>query len=233
MCVNEIINEIKRYSDEEFAKWTSPILQVTEGGYGSDDKLLGVRVPLLRKVAKSYADVSYDVVQQLLNSEYHEVRMTALLILILKYKKDKHDRASIIEMYISNADYINNWDLVDVSAPAIVGNYVYENREKLPLLYSLSDENHLWKQRIAIVATQYLIKNGFFEPTICLSEKYLTHPHHLIHKAVGWMLRELGKKDLVELFSFLDKYAHKMPRVMLRYSLERVPEEDRKHYMSL
>lgn len=231
MITEKIIDEIKSNADNNFAKWVSPILQISEDGYGKEDKLYGVRIPALRKIAKTYKNIELEDVEQLLHDEYHETRMTAILILINKYKEDKHIRKHILDLYLDNADHINNWDLVDVSAPNIVGNFVYENNDYLQLLYNLSETDHLWKQRIAIVSTQYLIKQQFYEPTIKLAEKYLTHPHHLIHKATGWMLRELGKKDIEELYSFLDKYAEKMPRVMLRYSLERLPDDKRKYYM--
>ncbi len=233
MNTQEIIKKIKSNADEKFAQWVSPILQVSEGGYGESDKLYGVRTPVLRKIAKEYKDITIDEAEELLHNEYHEIRMTALFILIHKYKENKQERELIVKTYINNADYINNWDLVDISAPNITGNYVYENKDELHLLYDLSELNHLWKQRIAVVSTQYLIKQGFYEPTIKLAEKYINHPHHLIHKATGWMLRELGKKDIEELYSFLDKYAEKMPRVMLRYSIERLTDTKRKYYMTL
>ena len=233
MITKEIITKIKSNADDNFAKWVSPILQVSEGGYGESDKLYGVRTPILRKIAKEYKNITLSEAEKLLHNEYHEARMTALFILIHKYRENKQERELIVKTYVANADYINNWDLVDISAPNIIGNYVYDNKDELHLLYDLSELNHLWKQRIAIVSTQYLIKQGFYEPTIKLAEKYINHPHHLIHKATGWMLRELGKKDIEELYSFLDKYADKMPRVMLRYSIERLTDTKRKYYMSL
>ena len=233
MSADKIINEVKSHRDSDFAEWVSPILQVAKGGYGESDKLYGVRTPVLRRIAKDNQDTDIAVVEELLHNDYHEIRMTALLILILKYRNNKYDRDYIVDLYLKNADYINNWDLVDVSAPNIVGQYVYENRDKVDMLYELSETDHLWKQRIAVVSTQYLIKQGFYEPTIKLAEKYFYHPHHLIHKATGWMLRELGKKDIDELYSFLDKFAPNMPRVMLRYALERLPENKRKYYMML
>lgn len=233
MITQEIITKIKSNADVKFAKWVSPILQVSEGGYGESDKLYGVRTPILRKIAKEYKNITLSEAEKLLHNEYHEARMTALFILIHKYRENKQGRELIVKTYVTNADYINNWDLVDISAPNIIGNYVYDNKDELHLLYDLSELNHLWKQRIAIVSTQYLIKQGFYEPTIKLAEKYINHPHHLIHKATGWMLRELGKKDIEELYSFLDKYANKMPRVMLRYSIERLTDTKRKYYMSL
>lgn len=233
MITEEIIKEIISNSEKDYAKWVAPILQVTEGGYGENDKLYGVRTPILRKIAKKYYNISTNDLEVLLHDDYHEIRMLALMILIHKYKTEKYKKENYVKIYLNNADYINNWDLVDVSAPNIVGDYVYTNRDKLDILYDLSNKNHIWKQRIAIVSTQYLIKKRFYEPTIKLSEKYLNHPHHLIHKAVGWMLRELGKQDIKELYSFLDKYANKMPRVMLRYAIERLPEVERKFYLGV
>ncbi len=230
---DEIIEEIQFYAEDEYAQWTAPILQITKGGYGESDKLYGVRVPNLRKISKKYFDINIDTIEQLLHNEYHEVRLLALFILNHKFKKYKQERSNIVKFYLNNADYINNWDLVDMSAPYILGEYLYENQDKLDILDKLSNSNHLWKERIAIVSTQYLIKQGFYEPTIKLSEKYISHPHHLIHKATGWMLRELGKKDINELYSFLDKYANIMPRVMLRYSIERLNQDKRKYYMDL
>lgn len=233
MSYEQIITEIKKNSNAEYIKWVSAILQIVEGGYGENDKLYGVKTPILRKIAKENSDISLNTIETLLQDKYHEVRLTGLFILIFHYRHNKSLKREIIDLYLRNADNINNWDLVDLSAPYLLGNYIYNNKRNLNILYKLSQENHLWKQRIAIVATQYFIKHGFYEPTIKLAEQYLTHPHHLIHKAVGWMLRELGKKDILELYSFLDKYAPKMPRVMLRYSIERLSIEERKHYMKL
>ena len=231
MTTDKIIKTVKSHSDKNFVKWVSPILQVTEGGYGENDKLLGVRTPILRKLAKEFSDISSDDIVTLLHNDYHEIRALALMIMIHRFRHNKSEQESIVNDYIENADYINNWDLVDISASNIIGNFVFDNKDKLNILYDLSKTEHLWKQRIAIVSTQYLIKKGFYEPTIKLSEKYLEHPHHLIHKAVGWMLRELGKKDINELYSFLDKYADIMPRVMLRYAIERFDKPTKDLYL--
>lgn len=230
--IDVIIEEIKSYSSPEYVQWVSHILQVVEGGYGENDKLYGVKTPVLRRIAKKYSDISIDDAEQLIRNDYHEVRLVGVFILINYYKTNKYHNKMIIEKYLDNADYINNWDLVDLSAPYLLGDYVYNNKRHLNIIYKLSKEPHLWKQRIAIVATQYMIKKGFYEPTIKLAEQYLTHPHHLIHKATGWMLRELGKKDVFELYSFLDKYASQMPRTMLRYSIERLSKEDRNFYIN-
>jgi len=232
MMIEKIINETKKYSEEDYASWVATLLQVIDGGYGEHDKLLGVRVPNIRKLSKEYANISLQEVEELLQNEYHEIRLLALFIMIIKYKKYKKERETIIGLYLSNADYINNWDLVDMSAPYILGNYLFDNKDKIGLLEELANSKHLWKQRIAIVSTQYFIKHGFYEPTIKLAEKYITHNHHLIHKAAGWMLRELGKKEPDELYAFLDKHHRLMPRVMLRYAIERLDKEERKHYLS-
>lgn len=231
MNLEKIISEIKTYKDEKYAQWSSPLLQINKGGYGENDKILGVRTPILRKLAKKHLNLNLDEIKTLLQNEYHEIRAFALMVMIIKYKTKTENRDNIIDLYIENADFINNWDLVDISAPNILGNYVYENKDKLNILYKLSKTNHLWKQRIAIVATQHLIKQGFYEPTVKLAEAYLTHRHHLIHKATGWMLRELGKSDIKELYAFLDKYANKMPRVTLRYAIERLDETTKNYYM--
>lgn len=231
--INEIIKEVKTYADKDHAQWVAPILQVVDGGYGETDKLLGVKTPVLRKLAKKYLDVNIKDIETLLHSEYHEIRLIALIMLINLYKKEKQNKQALVNLYIDNADYINNWDLVDISAPNIVGDYVYNNQTYLSIIYDLTKSKHLWKERIAIVSTQYLIKHGLYDPTIEISEKYLTHPHHLIHKAVGWMLRELGKKNIHELYRFLDKFASQMPRVMLRYAIERMDETQRKYYMNM
>jgi 3-methyladenine DNA glycosylase AlkD len=232
MTVENIIKEVRQYSEKDYAKWVTPILQIKDGGYGENDKLYGVRVPTLRKIGKEYAQIPLNDVEKLLHNEYHEIRLVGIFILLNKYKKNKSEKKLITELYLNNADYINNWDLVDLSAPHIVGDYVYNNKNELDILYNLSNSNHLWKERISIVSTQFLIKKGLYEPTIKLSVKFLTHPHHLIHKAVGWTLRELGKQDRKELYSFLDKYAEKMPRTMLRYSIERLDDKTRKMYLN-
>ena len=233
MNTDKIITEIISNGDPDFAQWSSPILQIKKSGYGEDDKLLGVRTPFLRQLAKKNNNLTINEIVELLHNEYHEIRSFALMVMINQFKNNITPKSKLVDIYIENADYINNWDLVDISAPNIIGAYVYENRDKISILYDLSETSHLWKQRIAIVSTQYLIKHGFYEPTIKLAEKYLFHPHHLIHKATGWMLRELGKADIQELYSFLDKYASKMPRVELRYAIERLDETQRSYYMGI
>lgn len=231
MNYEQVIDEIILHKDDEYRKWVEPILQINDGGYGNGDKLYGVRVPYLRKIAKTYADLGIDDVVELLHNEYHEVRLTSLFILLNKYKRNPKIRDEIINIYLHNIKYINNWDLVDMTAPQLLGSYIYEYPEKVSILEALSNSKDLWKERIAIVATLYFIKNKSYIPTIKLAKKYLKHEHHLIHKATGWMLREIGKSDINELYSFLDRYFARMPRVMLRYAIERLDEQTRKKYM--
>lgn len=228
-----IINELKSMSDKEYAEWTAPILQIVEGGYGEGDKLYGVRVPYLRKLAKKYTNIDLHLIETLLHNNYHEVRMLALFILMNKTSGNIIIPKKHVELYLNNADFINNWDLVDTTAANILGKYLWNNKSEKTLLKDLSKSGHLWKERIAVVSTHYFIKQGVYIPTIELAEKYINHSHHLIHKATGWMLREVGKKDISTLYKFLDKYAKDMPRVMLRYSLEKMDKVKKNYYMHL
>ncbi|MCD8377784.1 MAG: DNA alkylation repair protein [Candidatus Gastranaerophilales bacterium] len=233
MITDKIIKTVKKYSEKDYAVWISTILQIQKGGYGANDKILGVRVPILRKIAREYSSISLEDVEILLKNEYHEIRLLALFILIIRFKNNKSERLYILELYLNSVEYINNWDLVDISAPNILGKYIYDNMDRLDLLDKLSCSSQLWEQRIAIVSTQYLIKNGMYKPTIKLAERFLTHSHHLIHKAAGWMLRELGKRDINELYGFLDRFAARMPGIMLRYAIERLAPEKRKYYLKI
>lgn len=230
--IKSITDEINSYADNDFAHWSSSLLQINDGGYGENDKLIGVRVPVLRKLAKKYSGLSFDELKQLIKNPIHEIRAFSLMVLVNIFKDNKSHRRTILKLYLDNADYINNWDLVDMSASYIVGRYVYENTNAYDILYKLAKSDNLWKQRISIVSTHYLIKHGLYEHTIKLSEMFLSHEHHLIHKAVGWMLRELGKVDINELYSFLDKYSDIMPRVTLRYAIERLDTIKRSYYMT-
>lgn len=187
-------------------------------------------VPNTRTVAKQYKDAPFDVMAELLQSQWHECRLCALLMLVERFRKgDDKDRKFIYDFYLSQTDRINNWDLVDLSAPGIVGEYLKDkSREDL---YRLADSGLLWEQRIAVVSTYTLIKNGDFADILALSERLLHHPHDLMRKAVGWMLREMGKRDKDLLVQFLEKHCKVMPRTMLRYAIEKFPEEERKEFM--
>ena len=197
------------------------------GEYAEGDQFLGVVVPDQRKIARKFKDLPLDDLQELLDRPFHECRLTAILILVLQFEKAKQDavRKSIYQFYLKNVDRINNWDLVDSSAHKIVGPYL-EHRDRKKL-YQLAKARHLWKNRIAIIATLHFIKKSDLEDTLQISEILLNHQHDLIHKAVGWMLREAGKQNKQVLLGFLDRHGKQMPRTMLRYAIEKLPADQR------
>jgi 3-methyladenine DNA glycosylase AlkD len=226
----EIQKELEKYVDEQKREFLPYFFKTGKGQYGEGDRFLGIVVPNIRLVAKKFKDVMFDEIALLLDSEYHECRMCALLILVERFKKgDDEERTRIYHFYLSKTTRINNWDLVDLSASYIVGEFLKErSREDL---YRLASSSILWEQRIAVVATATLIRNNDFIDIIKLSELLLHHPHDLMQKAIGWMLRELGKRDKDLLVQFLEKYCTEMPRTMLRYSIEKFTDEERKHFM--
>ena len=202
-----------------------------KGQYGEGDIFLGIIVPEQRKLTKKYPDLTLEEIQTLLQSNIHEYRLTALFILIQQYKQaDQPAKQLIFNFYLHNTKYINNWDLVDLSAPNIIGNYLLGKDHNL--LYTLANSSHLWKKRISIVATFTFIRNNQFEDTIKISKILLNDHHDLIHKAVGWMLREVGKRiSRGKEEEFLKKHYKTMPRTMLRYAIEKFPEDKRKAYL--
>lgn len=201
------------------------------GDYAEHDKFIGVTVPKIRKIAKTYQYLSLQDIQTLLESPYNEERLAALFILIHQYKKaGNHFKEEIYQFYISHIKHINNWNLVDASAHLIIGTHLFKgNRE---MLFTLAKSKILWERRIAIISTWYFIRNDELACTFELAKLLLSDPHDLMHKAVGWMLREAGKKDQNQLIAFLNQYASQMPRTMLRYSIEKFPEVQRKMYLS-
>jgi len=226
----EILKEIMSLANDEQALHLQRFFKTGKGEYGEGDLFLGLKVPVTRSIAKKYYEsVSLEDIQTLLKNEYHEVRLLAILLMILKYEKSTL-KEEIIQLYLDNVEYINNWDLVDLSAPKIIGNFVYEQKMS-DIINKLAAVDHLWSNRIAVVSTYYLIKRGDFSLLLELAEKFLTHKHDLMHKAVGWMLREMGKVDEKPLCKFLDEYHNVMPRTMLRYSLERLSEDKKMRYM--
>lgn len=221
-------------ANEEKAKILSRFFKTKEGEYGYGDLFLGVTVPQIRSVVKEYKNLPPCDIEQLLNNPYHEIRMLGTLILVEQFKKCPKE---VYEFYLSHTYAFNNWDLVDVSAPKIIGEYLWatslQEQEILPpTLLQLAESSSLWEQRIAIVSTLGFIRHGVLEPTFELAPKFLNHPHDLMHKATGWMLREAGKKDENRLKTFLNTYATRMPRTMLRYSIEKFSKEDYKYYIS-
>ncbi len=227
---SKIERELLELADKEIAAHSCRFFKTGPGQYGEGDKFLGIRVPVLRKIARSHRHLELSAAETLLHSPFHEIRLTALLILVERYKGgDAAVQQEIYELYLKSTEYINNWDLVDVSAPAIVGNYL-EHRDR-KVLYSLAVSDNIWERRIAILATFHFIRADSFIDTIRLAEILRDDEHDLLHKAVGWMLREVGKRDLELIIDFLDINYSKMPRTMLRYAIERFPEELRQAYL--
>ncbi len=203
------------------------------GQYAEGDRFLGVTVPEQRAIAKRFADASLTTIETMLADPVHEMRLTALLILDLQFAKaDADGKKSIVDFYLRHLDGVNNWDLVDGSAPYILGAYLVTKKDR-SVLYRLARSGKLWRERVAMVATYALIKAGDFEDAIRIAAILLMHKHDLIHKAVGWMLREIGKKDENELRNFLDQHAATMPRTALRYAIERMTPTERKRYMAM
>lgn len=215
---SKIFRALKEASDEEKKLVLPRFFKTGKGEYGEGDKFLGVIVPETRKVAKANKNASYELIEALLESEWHECRLCALLILIEKYKKTPEEA---VQFYLCHLKGINNWDLVDLSAPYILGDYLV-NRNDRQILYTLAQSPDMWSQRIAIVSTLMLIRNGQYTDTIALAEHFITTRHDLIQKATGWMLREVGKRDEPLLVSFLEANSTRMPRTMFRYAIEKL-----------
>ena len=213
MC-EEIIKRLKLLAEPDFAEWVKPFLSITEA---SEEVVLGVRVPKLRKLANEYKNISYETLIELLKSNIHESRALAVFIMLKKVKKEPQ---KVCEIYLDNLEYINNWDLVDYSAPHIVAPNVSEN-----VLQELSESDYLWANRVAMVSTIYFIKQKNFKLALEFAEKFISHSHHLMHKAAGWMLREIGKQDEKTLLKFLDKFSAQMPSVMRSYAREKLKKE--------
>ncbi len=200
--------------------------KTTAGSYGAGDKFLGITVPNLRKIVKLYKDIELQIIQELLQSKYNEERLLALLILVHQYQKGNSDRQEELYIfYLSNIDCVNNWNLVDSSAHHILGHYLWDKDRSM--LTKLAASDVLWERIIAIVSTWYFIRQSDLEWTFKIAKVLLNDSHDLIHKAVGWMLREAGKKDEARLLSFLCDYAHQMPKTMLRYAMERLSKEQK------
>jgi len=230
VVLKELQKELRKYSSKAQAEILQRFFKTGPGEYGEGDIFIGVKVPPIRATAKKYQDISFAETVQLLKSKIHEERLTALLILVFKYAKgDEFKRKKIYTTYLKNTKYINNWDLVDLTAERIVGAFLIDKDQDM--LYQLAESKSLWERRIAILSTFHYIKNGKFGDTLRISRLLINDPEDLIHKAVGWMLREVGKRDLDVEERFLKKYYKKMPRIMLRYAIERFPEPKRQAYL--
>ena len=228
--LNQIKEDLLKLKNPEKAEILSRFFKTGKGQYGEGDIFLGITVPEQRKVAKQYPELPLTDLKKLLSNKIHEYRLISLLILIIKYRKaDALGKREIFNFYLKNRKNINNWDLVDLSAAYIVGNYLLEKDKSI--LYKLARSNNVWERRIAIMSTFEFIKNGEFEDTLKISELLINDKHDLIHKAVGWMLRETGKRHMLTEEKFLKKHYKKMPRTMLRYAIERFPECKRQSYL--
>jgi 3-methyladenine DNA glycosylase AlkD len=231
--LNKLINELNSVKDEERAKNSQRYFKTGKGEYGEGDVFIGITMPLLRSITKKYTDLQFSDLQNLLNSKIHEHRMAAVIILVNKYKKAKKDKLKqrqIYEFYLKNTSKINNWDLIDLSAPNIIGDF--SSIEGTEILKFLAKSKNIWERRIAILSTFAFIKKRAFGETLSIADMLLKDEQDLIHKAVGWGLREVGKKNRDVLEIFLKERYKEMPRTMLRYAIEKFPEEKRKKYLS-
>lgn len=229
--LNTIRTHLHNLADPAIAKVQLGFFKTAPGQYGAGDKFLGIKVPTMRALLKTYRGTTPEVISALLQAEFHEERFFALLLLIDFYQRGSdEDKRQAYELYLANTARINNWDLVDVSAPYIVGHYLADKpRQKL---YELVQSDSLWERRIAIIATLHFIRNNDFDDTLKIAGHLLPDTHDLIHKAVGWMLREVGKRDLEAEEKFLQQHYRDMPRTMLRYAIERFPEALRLQYLN-
>jgi 3-methyladenine DNA glycosylase AlkD len=234
MSARVALEDLKSFSRPQRVSDLARFYKTAPGEYGEGDVFLGVSVPQTRSVAKRHQDITLREVEKLFNSQFHEARLCAAIILNLQFKaaKQKQERKKIFDFYLKQvrAERVNNWDIVDVSAPWM-GVYLTEVEDPMPLLIRLSKSKSLWQRRVSIILTFALIRDGYLEPTIIISKALLADDQDLIHKAVGWMLRELGKRDVMLLRRFLADHSHQMPRTMLRYSIEKLPERERKKWL--
>lgn len=229
--IAQLQQELKDLANPAQAKILQRFFKTGKGQYGEGDIFLGIKVPVQRKVAKKYTELKLAEVEKLLASKIHEHRLISLFILITKYKNGtEQEKQKIFNLYLKNTKNINNWDLVDLSAPNIVGAYLKDKERKI--LYKLAKSKNLWEKRIAILATLAFIRKNDFTDTLKISKILLQDNHDLIHKAVGWLLREVGKRSQPTEEKFLKKYYRKMPRTMLRYAIERFSEKKRKFYLA-
>lgn len=234
----KILSELKAAGTPERAAATRRFFKTGRGQYGEGDRFLGVSVPATRAVAHAHAGTSFAELRALLKNPLHEARLCALLILVRRFhlaKDDARERRKIFDFYLKNARRCDNWDLVDLSAPKIVGEFLAGTeagaRER-GVLFALAESGNLWEQRIAVVSTLALIRRGDFSATLALAEKFRAHPHDLMRKAVGWMLREIGKRDRATLTRFLDAHAGTLPRTTLCYAIEHYPPAARRAYLA-
>lgn len=234
-ALSDLEKELKKAADKRKAAILQRFFKTGPGDYGAGDVFLGITVPAQRLIVKKYAaKIGFPEIQKLLDSRFHESRLVALLILVDKYEKNKEfsSRKKIVDFYLKNTKRINNWDLVDLSAYKILGAWLLINSVEINILDKLAISKNLWERRLAIVSTYAFIREGKIKETLRVAEKLLSDPHDLIHKAVGWMLREIGKRaSEPALLKFLTVHKNKMPRTALRYAIERLHPEQREYYL--
>lgn len=216
--ISEILDRIWHYAEEERIPLLERVFQTQAGGYGYGDQIAGVRTPILRNIAKEYNNISLSDLHILIQDELHEARFVALIILIYQFKKHTND---VFDFYLNHTQFINNWDLVDVSAHHIIGNFCRKLSDVSPI-WDFARSNNLWENRMAVVSSWAFVKNGELELTLELSKYLANHKHHLIHKACGWMLREVGKKNEQCLIDFLQQYERYLPKITVSYAKERI-----------
>ncbi|MBI5870940.1 MAG: DNA alkylation repair protein [Actinobacteria bacterium] len=226
----EIIRELKVLGDPERAEHSRRYFKTGVGEYGEGDIFLGIRVPEVRKCARRFWDTGLEDALELLKSPYHEARLLSLFMLVARYSKaGDAEKEAIYQAYLDNTRYVNNWDLVDSSASYIVGDFLLKRDRKI--LYRLALSKSLWERRISIISTSCFIRDDDFSDTLAISELLLHDREDLIHKAAGWMLREVGNRDMAVEEAFLARHYREMPRTMLRYAIEKFPEEKRQAYL--
>ena len=228
--IQKVKAELKRRASPHRKKITEKFFRMGPGEYAEGDVFIGVSVPECRRIANQFSEMSFKDHRALLSSKIHEERLVSLLALVEQFKTAEPSRQTeIFDFYLKQAKRVNNWDLVDLSADKIVGRYLLKRGKKK--LYQLVQSKILWERRIAVVSTLYFIREGSFQVTLDLSQRLFKEPHDLMHKACGWMLREVGKKDTAVLRGFLNRFCTVMPRTMLRYAIERFPKAEKKKYM--
>lgn len=234
----QIKHELSRFAKPEEAAGKKRFFKTAPGAYGEGDVFIAVSNADLRKTAQCHIDLSFPELEKLLSSKIHEYRQAALFILVLQFARAGRKASygpelqkAVCDFYLAHLAAVNNWDLVDLSAHYIVGAFLLDKKDRR-IIYELAESGALWRERVAVIATFAFIRNLDFTDTFRLAEKFMAHEHDLIHKAVGWMLREIGKRDFTNETAFLRRHYRKMPRTMLRYAIEKFPEELRRKYLN-
>lgn len=226
--IKESLNNAPKVSIDDVTQF----FKTHEGSYGAHDKFLRIKVPTLRNLAKDFYECDFKTLEGLIYSPYNEERFLALVILIKKFEKGPSSTKKIcFEFYLKHLNQVNNWNLVDASAHLIIGRYLFDKKKNF--LWDLACSQNMWFRRISIISTWYFIKKGYFQTTLEVAMMLLYDEQDLIHKAVGWMLREMGKKENYVLTEFLNSFASKMPRTMLRYAIEKYSKEERIRFLNL